>query len=186
MTKSGYVMKRSVLIKLHLYIAAFLAPAFLFLAISGGLYLVGIKGSVEQTSVPISGKFTLDSGSATLYQDVQKVLLAAGISHDFEYIKVKGQTLLTRPTSRNFYKFELKSDELAVTYNQPSLQSKLIELHKGHGPRIFKTFQKLIAVGLLFVVLSGFWLGVSALGLRRNTFIVTSFGTMLFGLLALL
>ena len=179
-------MKRSLLIKLHLYMAAFLAPAFLFLAISGGLYLVGVKGSVEQTVVTASGQFVLDPGSKTLYQDVQKLLSAAGISHDFEYVKVKGQTLLTRPTSRNFYKFEFKSDGLAVTYNEPSLQSKLIELHKGHGPSIFKTFQKVIAVGLLFVVLSGFWLGVSALGLRRNTLVVTGLGTVLFGLLALL
>jgi hypothetical protein len=38
----------------------------------------------------------------------------------------------------------------------------------------------------LFVVLSGFWLGVSALGLRRNTLIVTGSGAVLFGLLVLL
>ena len=44
-------MKRSLLVKLHLYAAAFLAPAFLFLAISGGLYLVGVKGSVKQAFV---------------------------------------------------------------------------------------------------------------------------------------
>jgi hypothetical protein len=179
-------MKRSLLIKLHLYAAAFLAPAFLFLAISGGLYLVGVKGSVEQTVVAVPGQLVLDPSSDTLYQDVQKVLATAGISHDFEYVKVKGKTLLTRPTSRNFYKFDVQPDGLVVSYNEPSIQSKLIELHKGHGPGIFKTFQKVIAVGLLFVVLSGFWLGVSALGLRRTTLIATGSGAVLFGLLALL
>ena len=179
-------MKRSLLIKLHLYAAAFLAPAFLFLAISGGLYLIGIKGSVEQTVVAVPGQLALDPSSDTLYQDVQKVLSTAGISHDFEYVKIKGKTLLTRPTSRNFYKFDVQPDGLVVSYNEPSIQSKLIELHKGHGPEIFKTFQKIIAVGLLFVVLSGFWLGVSALGLRRTTLIATGSGAVLFGLLALL
>ncbi|MFT4996779.1 MAG: hypothetical protein ACI8RO_000116 [Flavobacteriales bacterium] len=179
-------MKRSILIKLHLYAAAFLAPAFLFLAISGGLYLVGVKGSVEQTVIVVPGQLVLDPRSASLYEDVQKVFSTAGISHDFEYVKVKGQTLLTRPTSRNFYQFEMQPEGLVVSYNEPSIQSKLIELHKGHGPGIFKTFQKVIAVGLLFVVLSGFWLGVSALGLRRNTLIVTGSGAVLFGLLVLL
>jgi RNase P/RNase MRP subunit p29 len=177
-------MKRSLLIKLHLYAAALLAPAFLFLAVSGGLYLVGIKGSVEQTVVIFSGQLVLDPSSQSLDEDVRKVLSAAGISHDFEYVKVKGDTLVTRPTSRNFYKFDEKPEGLVITYNEPSLQAKLIELHKGHGPEIFKTFQKLVAIGLLFVVLSGFWLGVSSLGLRRNTLIVTGFGAVLFGLLA--
>ena len=179
-------MKRSLLIRLHLYSAAFLSPAFLFVAISGGLYLVGVKGSVEQTVVGVPSQLALDPSSESLYEDVQKVLLAAGISHDFEYIKVKGEMLLTRPTSRNFYKLAMQPEGLVVSYNEPSMQSKLIELHKGHGPEIFKNFQKVIAVGLLFVVLSGFWLGVSALGLRRNTLILTGSGAILFVLLALL
>jgi len=34
-------------------------------------------------------------------------------------------------------------------------------------------------------VLSGFWLGVSALGLRRNTLIVTGAGVITLGFLAL-
>ena len=179
-------MKRSLLIRLHLYAAAFLSPAFLFVAISGGLYLVGVKGSVEQTVVGVPSQLALDPSSESLYEDVQKVLLAAGISHDFEYIKVKGEMLLTRPTSRNFYKLDMQPEGLVVSYNEPSIQSKLIELHKGHGPELFKTFQKVIAVGLLFVVLSGFWLGVSALGLRRNTLILSGSGALLFALLALL
>jgi hypothetical protein len=168
-----------------LYAAAFLAPAFLFLAISGGLYLVGVKGSVKQTFVAMPSQLDLDPSSESLYKDVQKVLLAAGISHDFEYVKIKGETLITRPTSRNFYKFSIQPGGIVVSYNEPSIQSKLIELHKGHGPEIFKTFQKVIAVGLMFVVLSGFWLGVSALGLRRNTLIITGAGVITLGFLAL-
>ena len=178
-------MKRRLLVNLHLYAAAFLAPAFLFLAISGGLYLVGVKGSIENTVVVIPGELVLNPSSESLYEDVQKVLVAAGISHDFEYVKVKEKTLLTRPTSRNFYKFDIQPEGVVVSYNEPSIQSRLIELHKGHGPEIFKIFQKIIAVGLLFVVLSGFWLGVSALGLRRNTLIVTGAGVILLGFLAL-
>ena len=93
-------MKRSLLVKLHLYAAAFLAPAFLFLAISGGLYLVGVKGSVKQTFVEMPSQLDLDPSSESLYKDVQKVLLAAGISHDFEYVYIKGETLVTRSTVR--------------------------------------------------------------------------------------
>lgn len=177
-------MKRGLLVKLHLYAAAFLAPAFLFLAISGGLYLVGVKGSVKQTFFEIPSQSDLDPSSESLDKDVQQLLLAAGISHDFEYIKISGETLTTRPTSRNFYKFSMQPDGLVVSFNEPSIQSKLIELHKGHGPEIFKTFQKLIAVGLLFVVLSGFWLGVSSPSLRLNTLVITSAGVITLSFLA--
>ena len=50
----------------------------------------------------------------------------------------------------------MQPGRIVVSYNEPSIQSKLIELHKGHGPEIFRTFQKAIAVGLVFAVLSGF------------------------------
>ena len=112
-------------------------------------------------------------------------MLAAGVSHDFEYVYIKGETLVTRSTSRNLHNFNMQPGRIVVSYNEPSIQSKLIELHKGHGPEIFKTFQKVIAVGLMFVVLSGFWLGVSALGLRRNTLIITGAGVITLGFLAL-
>ena len=46
---------RNFWISLHLYAAAFLAPLLLFVAISGGLYLVGIKGTV--TSTPVDRAF---------------------------------------------------------------------------------------------------------------------------------
>lgn len=112
-------------------------------------------------------------------------MLAAGVSHDFEYVYIKGETLVTRSTSRNLYKFNMQPGRIVVSYNEPSIQSKLIELHKGHGPEIFRTFQKAIAVGLVFAVLSGFWLGLSALGLGRNTPIITGAGVITLGFLAL-
>ena len=44
-------MARTLLIKLHLYCSAFFAAAILVVAVSGRLYLIGIKGSIEQTTV---------------------------------------------------------------------------------------------------------------------------------------
>ena len=44
-------MARTLLIKLHLYYSVFVAAAILLVAVSGGLYLIGIKGSIEQTLV---------------------------------------------------------------------------------------------------------------------------------------
>lgn len=176
-------MPRTLLINLHLYVAAVLAPILLMMAVSGGLYLLGYKGEVSQTAVstPAEAQLNLDSGS--LQQDVAQLLAAAGVSHEFEYIKRKGNVLYTRPTSREHYQITHHGDTLSIMRNEPSTQSTLIELHKGHGPQAFKTFQKVTAAGLLFIVLSGVWLGLSSSRLRMPTVLSSAAGLFVFLLL---
>ena len=152
---------RSLWIKIHLYVAAFFLPMLLAMAVSGGLYLLGVKGSVDSTPVSLSATKALFADSRTLDRDVRELLNANGIAHDFEYIKVSGNKVITRPTSTNYYEFIIHEDEAQATLNRPDLIKSLVELHKGHGPLFFKDLQKLMALGLLIVLLSGFWLGAS-------------------------
>ena len=183
-------MSRKLLITIHMYLSAFFAPFVFLAAISGGLYLVGVKGEVSQQPVfsgPANGlDLHLDPGAATLHVEVSKLLASAGVSdYEFEYVKVKGSTLYTRPTSREHYVLQLEGNRVNVIHAVPSLQYRLIELHKGHGPTAFKAFQKVFAFGLLFIVGSGLCLGLSAAGLRRRTLFTSLAGTSLFLLLVL-
>lgn len=179
-------MDRKLLITIHMYLSAFFAPAVLLVAFSGGLYLFGIKGAVEQETIYSSHDLSIDSSSASLKTDVAAALVTAGVdSYTFEYVKVKGTTLYTRPTSTDHYIINLNPDGLEIIFAQPSLQSRLVELHKGHGPTAFKTFQKAFAVGLIFIVLSGLWLGISAAKLRRSTSLTLAAGGLVFALLLL-
>jgi len=57
-------MNRKLLVSLHLYFAAFFTPLILLVAITGGLYLFGIKGTVERTVVT-----TLEQQTLNLKQD---------------------------------------------------------------------------------------------------------------------
>jgi len=173
-------MTRSLWINIHLYIAALFAPVFVLVGISGGLYLIGIKGSVSQTPVSLAANVVLDAKSATLADDVRQVLAAADIDHSFEYIKVSGNRLYTRPTSKVHYEFSLNDGGVTATRNQPDLQKRMIELHKGHGPTAFKTLQKFVAVGLVITVLSGLWLGLSAPALRAKSLGLSGAGLLLF------
>jgi hypothetical protein len=178
-------MSRKLLITIHLYLAAFFAPAVFLVAISGGLYLTGVKGVVDEESV-YSGPNILDTSAASLRADVDALLSTAGVDdYDFDYVKIKGTTLYTRPTSREHYVIKLQGQQVEVVHAVPSLQSRMIELHKGHGPTAFKTFQKVFALGLLFTVGSGLWLGLSAAGLRRRTLFTTLAGSALFLVLVL-
>ena len=169
---------------LHLCVAAFLAPVILLMAVSGGLYLLSIKGKVTEVPVDLAPGATLDLAAADLEAAVRKLLTDAGIEHRFEYLKRQDGTLATRPTSRVYYVLHVDQDGVRATRNVPDAQKRLIELHKGHRPTVFKPLQKVVAAGLLIVVGTGFWLGLSAIGLRVRMAAISGASLLLFVLLA--
>ena len=178
-------MARALLIKLHLYCSAFFAAAIMLVAVSGGLYLIGIKGTIEQTPVG-----TLATGQQLLQDpsksNVQAALATIGVSDfEFEYVKQKGSQLITRPTTRPFYTLDISGEEAVVRYNEPSLQKRMIELHMGHGPTAYKAYQQVFAAGMLFIILTGLWLGLSSARLRFSTAVISGAGVILFLWLAL-
>ena len=178
-------MTRILLIKLHLYLSEFFSAAIVLVAVSGGLYLIGIKGSIESTPVGIA------SNGQQLLQDPSEANVQAALSSlsvsgfEFDYVKQKGSQLITRPTTRPFYTLDISGDEVVVQYNEPSLQKRMIELHMGHGPTAYKTYQQVFAAGMLFIILSGLWLGLSSARLRLSTAVISGTGVLLFLWLAL-
>lgn len=177
---------RSIIISIHLWLAAFAAPAFILVAVSGGFYLLGIKGSVESTQVSLPVGSKLDFASNNLPVEVEKLLASANIEHDYDYLKQRSNLIQTRPTSKTYLEFSLKKGQLMVTRNVPDFQKSMIELHKGHGPSLFKVYQKVVALSLLIVVLSGLWMGLSSPRLRRKTIISSGVGLGLFVLLVVM
>jgi hypothetical protein len=167
-----------------MYLSALFAAFVLLVAISGGLYLLGFKGSVKEElvySLPGDGGLAgLHSEPAALETAVARLLANAGVQdYSFEYVKVKGSTLYTRPTSRTHYVIE-QGDGVEVFRAEPSLQAAMMELHMGHGPTAFKTFQKFFAAGLIFIILSGLWLGLSSSRLRPRTLAAAAGGAAAF------
>ena len=183
-------MNRAALITIHMYLSSFFAIFVLLVATSGGLYLLGYKGSVAKTPVYAAAE---DPGLAAVLDDadalekaVAELLGVAGVSDfSFDYVKVKGSTLYTRPTSETHYVIEI-GDGVSVSRAEPSLQSAMMELHMGHGPSAFKTFQKFFAAGMLFIILSGLWLGLSSPQLRMRTMAAAGAGLVSFLVAALL
>ena len=86
----------------------------------------------------------------------------------------------TRPTSRTSYQFRYQNGTLTATRATPNLQRSLMELHKGHGPSLFTTYQKLVALALILVVLSGVWMGLASKVLRKKTGLVSLAGLVVF------
>ncbi len=177
---------RKTLINLHLLFAGFLAPAFLLMAISGGLYLIGNKGEFKAVPLDLPAQASLDFKSPTIDADVKALLAEAGIDHKFSYVKDRGATKIhLRPTSRTYLEFVQTPQGLTASRVTPDFQGSMIELHKGHGPKLFKTYQKLVAIGLIGVVFGGVLVGLMARAYRRKTLSALAVGTLLFLILAL-
>ena len=104
---------------------------------------------------------------------------------EFDHVKQKGTQLITRPTTKPFYTLDVSGNEVVVQYNEPSLQKKMIELHMGHGPIAYKTYRKIFAAGMLLIILSGLWAGLSSTKLRGPTAAGAAGGLLVFALLAM-
>lgn len=177
---------RRTLIQIHLIFAAIMAPAFLFVALSGGMYLIGVEANVDKTAIALPSDTRLDFKSASLEADVRALLQQQNIDYDFEYIRNRGKVIQLRPTSRRHIEITQTDAAPIATWNSPNLPFALIELHKGHGPSAFKTYQKFVAATLMIVVLGGLIVGLLAPALRRRTIVATLVGTGLFVFLAFL
>ncbi len=180
------VKLRNLLVTLHLYGAALLAPLFLLVAISGGLNHAGIDGKTTETPVAIPEGTQFDTKSPTFEADVRTFLKAQKIDVEFEYIRARGDSFTTRPTSRPHVAFEKKDGKLTAKYLEPSPLFSLMEIHKGHGPAITKPFGALAGLVLFFVVIGGLIVGLLSPAYRKPTIISTLVGTLVFAWVAFL
>lgn len=178
---------RRVLVLLHLYGAAFMAPAFLLVAFTGGMHMVGGGEAETSQSIALPAGTQIDFKSVTAKDDVKAILKAANVDVDFEYIKDRGSSAQTRPTSRPYIAFKKTDTGWTASKNTPNLQKSLMEVHKGHGPKILRTYHKFVALTLFLVVLGGLMVGLLAKAYRRKTIVATIigcavyFGLMVFG-----
>jgi len=91
-----------------------MAPAFLLVAVTGGMHMVG--GVEKETRAPIElpAGTIIDLKSSTAEADIRALLKSANIDHDFEYLRNRGTTAQTRPTSRPYINFKQQDGQWVV------------------------------------------------------------------------
>ena len=150
-------MKRKFILNIHLYLAAFFLPFLLLMPMTGVSYLLGEKGSkvssiefsVEQ--VPPVDIFERDNWIHDKFKEND-------IKFDWEYIKTNQKDLILRPSSRDHYIVSVQDNKTDFIKIEPNLLLKLIELHKGHGPKLFKNLQIIAGIALILLTFSGIFL----------------------------
>lgn len=175
---------RNFLVRCHLWAAGLLAPLFVLVAYTGGAYLLDFKGEVEQVALTVPEGIALDQDNPAIEDDVRRILAANAIDLRFDYLRMRPGSITTRPTSRDFASFELQDGQWTATINRPDLQYALIELHKGHGPQLYRWYQILAALVLFLVVAGGLAAGWLSPAYRRATSIGLAAGCATFAVLA--
>lgn len=175
---------RNWLVLAHLFMASALAPAFLLVAITGAMDLIGIEAELVETKLVIPDGIDIDPDNSAVEQDVAAVLSANGIPANFESLRIRPELITTRPTSRDFVRIEKINGSWSATLNEPDLQYSMMELHKGHGPAAFKTYQIVAGIALFLVIFGGLLVGLLAKAYRTKTGAAFVVGTGAFLLLA--
>lgn len=179
-------MPRKLIVNIHLILAAFFAPILIITGISGGLYLIGEKGTVEQKIIYDGALGDRLFSTDNRQSEIERFVSENNLDYQFEYVKGGKNSFITRPSSRQYLSFTIKGDQLKVSQKSPNLVASIIELHKGHGPRLFKTFQKWMAIALFLILCSGLVLGLTSKVYRIKTIAISLSGLAVFILLAVL
>lgn len=176
---------RKYLILAHLWFAGIMAPAFALHAISGGLNLMNMNGEARTERVALPVGATLDFQSVSLEEDVRELLKKANLKYDFESVRKRGDVIQLRPTSKTYFEFRQTQQGLSASRVKPDTIRSMMALHKGHGPKIFQSYQKLVAILLVGIVLGGILIGLMAKAYRLQTIIAVVAGMVIFGVLAM-
>jgi len=169
-------MKRPIIIQIHLALASLYLPLLLLMPLTGGLYLLGYKGAeIKSEAFQVQAEIPMDKSELRSFFIQQ--FESQKIDFDFEEIKESGNDFLFRPSTRTYYSASKTSDSAITFYKiEPNLLRKLIEIHKGHGPKLMKWFEISFAVALIMTALSGLWLSITVPKYRRITWISFTLG----------
>ncbi len=169
-------MKRITWIKIHLYLSAIAAPFLLIMAFTGTSYLFNLKGSEE---VKIVKTIQLSKADLTK-ENIAIELNEIDENYSFDYVKNLGDGAITRPTTRDYYKFTVKESGTEVSHVSPNLLRRLIEVHKGHGSQFIRNYEKAVGVFLLLIILTGLYLAFTMKREAKITAILFVLGTLIF------
>ena len=160
-------MNRKLFLNIHLYLAAFFLPFLLLMPITGVSYLLGEKGA-KISRVEFSTNEVPPQDKTQQKEWIKNQFENNNIDFDWEYIKPNGNDLILRPSSKDHYIVSVQADKTDFIKIEPNLLLKLIELHRGHGPALFKSLEISAGIGLILLTISGIFLSFYSRSLRKK------------------
>ena len=156
-------VKRMMLVKIHMLLAAFILPVAIMFSITGGLYTWGTKGDYQSESLKLGIEQPLVPNLSTLLVMVEGELKKRNLSVPTGNPKIK----MVGTSFRFEWSGSNRDVTLAPTSNPSVAQLKInntswyrqfVQLHKAKGGTPFKVLAAIFAVGLLGILVSGCWI----------------------------
>jgi hypothetical protein len=179
------MINRPALMKVHVLIAVFILPVAIMFFITGAFYTWGVKGTYETDVQKLSLKTPLQEELSYLVNVVEEELNKQEVSLPTGKAKIKkiGQSFLLEWTgSSKDVILEPTSDPLIaqLKIKHTSWHRHFVQLHKAKGGIVFKVYATILAIGLLFLLISGFIMAWQLPKLRKMTLISTLLGLIFF------
>lgn len=174
-------MKRMQWMKAHALFAAFILPVAMMFVVTGALYTWGIKGSStdETYEVALSKPIQRDIGELTNLAQLELHKLGASPPEGQPHLKVYGGHYLLEWTgSSKDVILEPTQNELIakLTVKNASWYRSLVQLHKAKGGMAFKVYAAAFAMGIIFLLVSGFIMAWQTPSLKKMTLITALAG----------
>lgn len=176
---------RSLIIRLHLLIAAFMFPAIVMFLGTGALYTWGNTGAYVDTEHRIALTQPLSDDKDVLTGIAATELARLGIAHPGGSPSVRsvGDAFRLEWSGANRDVHLAPTADPAVgllTVKETTLHRRLVQLHKAKGTTVFKVYATLLAVALFLLVASGLIVSLVTPAYRRLTWWAAGIGTATF------
>jgi len=169
----------------HMFLAALTLPILLMYFVSGMLYTFDIKGHIEKQKFNVvldaPARLNLD-----FFADVAKKNL---IAHALP-IPDGDMTLRKKKSSYTFrwgglqYAVSIKTTKtpnvLTMTVRERSLLTQMMRIHRADAGAIFKAIPLILLIGMLFILLSGIYMGLNIPKFRNVMLYTMGFSTAAF------
>ncbi len=183
------ILPRKTLMNLHLILGSFLLPIMFMFAITGSLYTFKVTGQYETKTevVPVNDPLEPHLESMTAFAEKllqERGLLKptggtgikkAGTSWQFEWTGSR-MDLIIDPTDNPL--------EVKATFKHTTWHRLFVQLHKAKGGFAFKVLAACLGVGLISLLISGWFLGQASAEMRKVRLIATLAGFVAFILAA--
>lgn len=161
------------LVRWHMFVAAFLFPAILMFLLTGALYTWGIKGDYVVSDYDIVLAAPLTDDPVALRQATEKALgeRDLAVPTGGSSVKKTGDTVQFEWTGSNRdVVLETKSmaNKAKLTVRETGWHRFFVQLHKAKGGTLFKAYAAVVALGLLFLVTSGLLVAFRVPHMRRT------------------
>ena len=178
-------MTHATLIRWHMLTAAFLFPAILLFLATGALYTWGIKGDYASTEyeVALAAPLTKDKDALQAVAAAELRRRQIDLPSGAASVKSMGDAFQLEWTgTRRDVLLDPTAEALTakLTVKDTGWHRWLVQMHKAKGGIAFKIYAVVLALGLLFLVVSGLLMAWRVRAMKRPAILASAAGLAAF------